>query len=163
MVAQNTEADLARKRASAEVSWALRQLTANLLRIVRGAGAPGEIIGQIDWLLGTIMAFQNVVGLAPFSEYPQMLDFVPHEEWRRHADRGQLALVRAEERIVRGLLQIAASRLVGQTTQERAGESEMYAELRDLKDAREEIEREAAAARAEAIPSRKRRPAKTKG
>lgn len=37
-----------------------------------------------------------------------------------------------EHRVVRGALQVAASRLIGQLTQERAGEDEMHFGIREI-------------------------------
>jgi hypothetical protein len=37
------QAEIARDRAMNKASWALRELTANLLRVTRGAGKPYEI------------------------------------------------------------------------------------------------------------------------
>jgi hypothetical protein len=40
IVSENSEADIARHSALARVEWRLRELAANLLRIIRGAGKP---------------------------------------------------------------------------------------------------------------------------
>jgi hypothetical protein len=40
IVSENSEADFARNTAMAKVDWALRDLTANLMRVTRGAGRP---------------------------------------------------------------------------------------------------------------------------
>jgi hypothetical protein len=47
IVSENSETDLARQRALDQVDWKIRELTANLLRITRGAGKPYEIMQQM--------------------------------------------------------------------------------------------------------------------
>ena len=63
LVAQIAEADLARRRESNRVAWALRNLTANLLRIVRGAGKPYDVMRQIDAFVEAVISYEEAVGL----------------------------------------------------------------------------------------------------
>src|SRR6185312_10180354 len=143
LVAKNTEADLAWNRASEHVYWALRDITANLLRVVRGAGKPYEIVRQTSALVEALVAYQKAVGHWPPShELAGMLSFERDEQWQSRVSGSALARIYAQERVVRGALQIVASRLIGQTTQERAGDSEMYDGIRDLEAARVEMQRE---------------------
>ena len=158
-VAENTEADKARQWATGGVSWALRDLTANLLRIVRGAGKPYEIVRQADELLQALVAYQKAVGHWPPShELAEMLSVDRNEEWRSQLKNSELNRLYAEERIVRGALQKTASRLIGQATQEAAGDSEMYDGLRGLEAARAESRREMEVARPPVRRVAKRRP-----
>jgi hypothetical protein len=62
-VSENSEADLARQRASDQVEWKIRELTANLLRITRGAGKPYEIMQQMVDLAETMRGYQAATGL----------------------------------------------------------------------------------------------------
>lgn len=163
LVAENTEVDKARRWATDQVSWALRDMTANLLRIVRGAGKPYEIVRQTDELVQALVAYQRAVGHWPPShELADILSIDRNEEWRSQLKSSELSRLYAEERIVRGALQKAASRLIGQTTQERAGESEIYDGLRDLDAARAEHRREMDAARMPVRRVAKRRPKTSK-
>lgn len=146
VVAENTEADKARLWATRGLSWALRDLAANLLRIVRGAGKPHEIGQQAEALLKAYIEYHEAFGHYPPSyDLTEILSTERSEEWRNRLKGSELSRVYAVEQIVAGSLQIAASRLVGQTTQERAGDSELYAGVRALEAAQEEGWREQAA------------------
>jgi hypothetical protein len=69
----------------------------------------------------------------------------------------------AEERIIRGVLQVVASRLVHQRTQEAAGDSEMYDGIRSLENLRAEARKaQAKAARGPDAGVVKGRPTKPK-
>jgi len=61
---------------------------------------------------------------------------------RRGLDGAKLDEARAEERAIRGALQVAASRLLGQTTQVRAGKDELSDGARQLVNAYAEQARE---------------------
>ena len=65
LATENSEADLARQRAAAEVRWALREMTANLLCVVQGVGKPHEIVQQVPALLETLVNYRDVVGVLP--------------------------------------------------------------------------------------------------
>jgi len=74
VVTENTDADLARQRATVEVRWTLRELTANLLRVIRGAGKPHEIGLQAQALVETYVKYREVVGhFPPPEEFSQLL------------------------------------------------------------------------------------------
>lgn len=160
LVANNTEADIARDRATAAVSWKLRNLTANLLRVVRGAGKPHEIAEQAGELVLAVAAYQKAFGHWPPSwELSEMLSIDQPQEGLARLEGHEWSRAHAEHTIVRGALQIAASRLIGQSTQERAGESEMLDGVRSLEAAREEMRREFAS-RASVRGVRPRQPRK---
>jgi hypothetical protein len=105
VVADNN--DFEQRRCRLRVEYALRQLTANLLRVTRGAGRPSEVPAQALSLLEPCQEFRQVGHDAP--------DF-------NHA----------VHTIVRGALQMTASRLLGQLTQERTGENEFYDRIDDF-------------------------------
>jgi hypothetical protein len=65
VVSENSEAELAQKAAMAEVYWALRELTANLLRVTRGAGSAGEIARQAQAPLDGLIKYREAVGIYP--------------------------------------------------------------------------------------------------
>jgi hypothetical protein len=68
IVSQNSDADIAKNEAPEDLGWPLRRLTANLLRIVRGAGAPYELPRQIRAVLGALREYEAAFGHRP-SEY----------------------------------------------------------------------------------------------
>lgn len=159
LVVTNTGAERARTWATEAVSWAVRDLAANLLRIVRGAGKPHEVVGQIAGLTQALASYREAFGhgLLPH-ELSGMLSIDHPEEWRTGLKNSALHRLYAEERIVRGALQVAASRLVEQRTQERVGERELRDGVRDLEDARAEMRREMEAERVSTSTKRPRRP-----
>jgi len=138
VVSENSEEDLGRKFAQDKVDWCLRNLTANLLRVTRGAGKPYEIGRQVQALLEAIVEYNDRTGHFPSEavftesltaergpEVMERLSDLQHEEdW-------------AEQRIIRGSLQITASRLLGQNTQERHGHHEMLDGFNALKEVRQ--------------------------
>ena len=63
IVSEKSEADVAHHHALERVEWRLRELAANLLRIIRGAGKPYEMMLQMAELVGAILAYQAVVSL----------------------------------------------------------------------------------------------------
>jgi hypothetical protein len=126
IVCSNTEADLAQRRAvrrrrstEAEVGFALRRLAANLLRIIRGAGQPSDVVDQLTAVLKAIEAHRAAGGLLSEDCVAPMLRLDYPERHGLDAER------RAESFIVHAALQVAASRLMDQSFQERAGQIEM--------------------------------------
>lgn len=143
VVSENSEAELARKRAIFDVERRLRELTANLLRVVRGAGRPYAIVSQALELAGAIVEYQTASGRPPAPEdFLGVLNFERGEDEMARFSSEVRAQLYAEERMVRGALQIAASRLLGQNTQVRAGWGEMIDGKNALDEAwRKEMER----------------------
>ena len=137
VVSENSETDLARRQAVERVRWALREMTANLLRVVRGAGKSHEIVNQTAELLQALASYRDVVGtFPPVDELDRFLrmgrDFDAYMQYEEQVR----ARISAEESIVRGALQMAASQLIGQSTQEAAGRHEMYGGLNAIVDMR---------------------------
>jgi hypothetical protein len=164
IIGENSETDLARQRALDQVDWKIRELTANLLRITRGAGKPYEIMTQMIELAEAIRVYHAATGLSPYAdEFARALnvsnDLETMQHWRAEdRDRDD-----AEERIIRGVLQVVASRLVHQRTQEAAGDSEMYDGIRSLENLRAEARKaQAKAARGPDAGVVKGRPTKPK-
>lgn len=142
-IAETSAAEIETREASDTLRWALRDLTANLLRIVRGAGRPYSIGQQVPALIAALTGYRDAVGHWPRSEVvTEMLSIDRSREWRQRAHDSVLDRFYAEEQIIRGALQQAASRLVDQRLQERAGESEIYDGIRNLEAAREKGRKE---------------------
>jgi hypothetical protein len=143
LVSENSEAQIDRERSAATASWSLRDLASNLLRVIRGAGKPEDIVRQIDELVRVLVAYKDATGQwPPPHELAAMLDIDRTESLRATVKDGELHRLYAQEQIIRGALQQAASRLVGQTTQASAGAHEMHDGIRELEEARAEIRRE---------------------
>lgn len=136
-VSENSEVDLAHQQALSQLDWKLRELTANLLRITRGAGKPYQIMQQMTDLAAAIQGFWDAKGLSPYGdEFARALDVSNDLETMQSWSNEDREREYAERRLIRGVLQVVASRLIGQKTQEAAGHNEMYDGLRSLEDLR---------------------------
>lgn len=132
----NSERDLRTNEATYHVKHALIELTANLLRVTRGAGKPYEILSQARELLAASKEYGDVVGQAPF--FGDIVTVNP-----RYENLGNIAEVSysqsnegyAKDEMLRGALQIVASRLLSQNTQERRGDSELHEGMRRWEEA----------------------------
>jgi hypothetical protein len=127
--------------AEQELRNALRETAANMLRVIRGAGRPYELIQQFSNVVQIAIKFRDAFGHWPPShmlgEMLAMHDEVHAMDEKQSAGRftkadmdrwyedGTMDRKYAEHSIKAGVLQIVASQFVGQTLQERAGESEM--------------------------------------
>jgi hypothetical protein len=111
------------------VATALRALTANLLRVTRGAGRPDQIVMQTAALGEAFAAYRKASGEDP--RPPDMaaalaLRDVPGDgeswpEWDR-----------AVREMVDGALQVAAAELLDQPAQAAAGRREMFTGHREI-------------------------------
>jgi hypothetical protein len=138
IVADNSEADIERNRLAGEVEATLRLSAANLVRIIRGAGKPHE-------LLGTTFAFVDAaarllelpgggIALQRCLEAMRLLAF-PTEV----GDYDVKAPIYARNRMIRGALQIVAARLLDQRLQESAGVDELNDGVQQWNSYREEL------------------------
>lgn len=171
LVSDNPNVQNTREREWSEnqFSWALRETAANMLRIIRGAGKPYDLLLQLQKTLETAVKYQEAHGRFPDvagylrfeSEYQQIqerfyrgeLDQSYRREWW---DDGTFSRMMAEHKIVRGALQMVASELIGQSTQRCAGHSELHDGIQRLDQIRDEkIKKERAAARATRPPAKK--------
>lgn len=133
IVVENAPADVARNRAIGELDWALRDLTANLLRIMRGQGVPTEIEEQAQALVSALSHYRHAVGVAPTAEdLAHGLDADQARTVPEQASTERIAEVRAEEAIIRGAIDIAAARLLIEAQHEAAGHAQMRAGLNAL-------------------------------
>lgn len=147
VAASQSDADLAKQQALDELRWPTREMAANLLRVMRGAGRPHELPQQVINLSDTILeAAERSNAWGIWSTIQEVLcEALP--------DRDRTEIGDSYETIVHGALQTAASRLVMQRAQEVRGEDEMRAGVRQLDEVRKErrLRREAEAKAAAAI------------
>lgn len=128
LVSENSDEKLRQERARRDFNLALVRLTANLMRVTRGAGASYEVGRQAVALVRALDDHWQA-----FGHYPSSYDYQSalsrneprdpeygYGQWRRDA----LA------QIVSGSLQVSASRLLDQPLQVAAGEREMDNGLR---------------------------------
>ena len=139
IVSETSDKELARQRVQPIVEWALKDLAANLMRITRGAGKPYLVGRQAQELIEALKAYREAVGLYPGSdEISAALNIQEDLRLSGQLSRSENSRRYAKEMLVRGGLQIAASRLLGQSTQESAGSSELYQGFMDLRDVQDE-------------------------
>ena len=139
IVSENSDRDLGRERSSGEVQAALRNFTANLMRITRGAGKPSEVGYQAQALIAALDAYFTAVGHYPFEdEISRALDIEYEAKDLQQYPREEVHRIYAKQTLICGALQISASRLLGQRTQEASGNHELYAGIREIEDLRRE-------------------------
>ena len=144
VVAENSSAELAQRLATQDMERALRQLTANLLRVVRGAGKPYAIVEDAAAFINAVVAYHDAAGTAlPPDDIASALDIMRDDPGMRSRLSGHdYDRMDAERIIVRGALQIAASRLLEQRTQEAAGKHELYDGVRWMEKLRDTLRKE---------------------
>lgn len=134
LVSHNTTEDLAALQHAKEVNEVETQLlrlirlfVANAIRVVRGAGKPHHIKGQISELAELFEDYQELAGNS-FSG-----DKIQFHLNHRVASLGDDEIEMAIEKMISGALQVAASRLANQTTHEHRGRSELIEGVNDRK------------------------------
>lgn len=143
----------------------MREHAANMLRVVRGAGKPHYLGRQCVEIVDAFHAYREAHGHWPPAELiSQTLDVYREPNWERFPDEAEGS--RAREGVIRGALQIAASRLLEQRAQISAGEHEMHDGMRRHEKWRDDRlanrRAEEKAATAKASPTRRKRVLKTR-
>jgi len=137
IVAENDEAELRRKQAIGEIGYPLRTLAANMLRSMRGAGEPVHLAGEMVAVLDAMQAYRDTMGHYPESHVLRsILNFRDDTLETRQISDGPREWALAEERVIAGALQNAASRLCHQRAQLAAGRHEMIEGIRVIEDIR---------------------------
>jgi hypothetical protein len=170
---EERDRDRDREWTKQEFSWAIRDTAANMLRIIRGAGKPDELLMQMKKAIDSAIKFQELHGHLPTDviiddlqvEDEQKTFLARAREGKldqatvdRWWEDGTFDKMMAENTIYRGALQSIASELIGQNTQKRTGENEFHEGLRQWMKIREErIRKEREAARASRPTARKRK------
>ncbi|WP_310379780.1 hypothetical protein [Rhizobium sp. 1399] len=106
VVAQNTSQQIETNDAQQQVNAALLQLAANIIRVVRGAGRPEELLSQCADVVNSAVDYRDAAGRLPS---PATLASAIHLE-RELIDYGDTFWAGrklAYRRIVRGSLQVA--------------------------------------------------------
>jgi hypothetical protein len=177
LASERSEAEIAaeRQRQDAEraaeaLNDAARELAANVLRVIAGAGKNHILIEQTIALLEAYRELQPYSGtaaypyspIAPMAEgltdldwrkkNPAYADSIAEEDRRRWREDGTEEGRLAEEEAVRAVLRLVAARLVRQPTQESKSHTQFIYALLDLKRARTKHLRHYTSGR----PSRKR-------
>jgi hypothetical protein len=125
LVSENSDQDFKRRDAERHLKWALRRSAANFLRIIRGAGKAYEVPKQAVELVEALSEYREAWGHFPDEQtYLDHLNIAPETRPRPGGPEGDFS--HAQDHIVRGSLQFAASRLLGQSAQIAAGTTEMF-------------------------------------
>ena len=126
LVSARSDAEVAAEEARRELYETLRSFAANLLRIMRGAGKPDQVAGQCVDLLDALERHRAAQGRMPdAAELIDALALPRRRLFRRTLPRDMRRIFDAEQKLLRGALQVAASQLLGQSAQEATGESEV--------------------------------------
>jgi len=148
VVSSQTSTQIERTRAEGDLEFPFRNLAANVIRTVRGAGRPEEMVAQMLACIDAAEAYRKLVGHYPkpkiYRRFLNLAEFYfdpttwaderEKEAIKQLAMSGYPERIEGERMIHRGALQVAASRLLGQHTQEVLGDHEMYAGVHLLKD-----------------------------
>jgi hypothetical protein len=152
---QEREKQLAREWAENEFSASIREVAANMLRIIRGAGKPHALLMEMKQTIDTAVKFQETHGCWPSHVISNELALESQDQiYRNGVKEGRYTQEQvdrwlaegaerywAEHTIKCGTLQTIASDLLGQSTQRSAGNSEFQQGLRDWTAYREEKRR----------------------
>jgi len=149
LVSQNSEDDLAARRAAeakrtAEevVEYAIRELAANLILIIRGGGKPHETGRQAHQLVEAYLAFKETVGHWPTAVMlTECLRFDSLKAYS-HLSAIDNHVEIAKEEIINGALLIAASRLLAQSTETISGDNQLYIGVDKFEKARNERQKQ---------------------
>lgn len=137
LVSSQTEDEREGRRAKDQFDYALRELTANLLRVTRGAGRAYEVPRQMQACLLAFRAYVDATGVGLSNdEISAVLDVSQDLHGRGFTDE-DWQWYGGIEQAMRGGLQLAASRLLEQRTQERRGEDEIIDGVSSIERARE--------------------------
>jgi hypothetical protein len=169
IVSETSPEDNERERKKRDIEWArnevqtgLTELAANLLRIIRCPSSGGKswlVSKQVATIFHALKRYADLTGQLPYNhDIENALRVYPLPASREsllEEIRAWNELETYEDQIIDGALQVTASRLLGQTTIETKGKSEMYEGINRLADARkrheEEWRKEAARKRAEGV------------
>jgi hypothetical protein len=113
---------------------ALREMTANLLRVMRGTGRPEDVVQHAQAFTACCAAYREIVGRDPapaalaqalrLSAAPGADTNGDGENWSEWD--------RAVREMVHGGLQVAAAELLAQHAQAAAGRRELFSGYRDI-------------------------------
>jgi hypothetical protein len=138
LVSSQTEQKVRAAAAKEQFALRLQELAANIIRVARGAGRAYEVPLQIFRCAELLQEYREASGFGLSDQEVSSMLGVRQDHYSPGQDWFAAATADAAERIMRGGLQVAASRLVEQRTQERAGRNEMLDGARALENAKAE-------------------------
>ncbi|POR40382.1 hypothetical protein CRT23_23935 [Methylobacterium sp. V23] len=124
LVGEKSEAEVGRYRALEQLAPALQHLTANMMRITRGAGHPQRLAEEMAACLGAMLAYEDATGHGILSEEiqaalnPEKLEGgFTQEEMKFRYESGSWDRERALVEIRRASLAMTAAMLTNQRFQ----------------------------------------------
>lgn len=120
VISQQSDTDIAAHSALADATSATALLLANLMRVLRGAGKPSQIVHDADTLVASYQRYFDLKRCYPGQHVASELrnSFGGYGAETTEWDRGL-------DTMVRGALQMAASRLLKQRPPGDAGERQL--------------------------------------
>jgi hypothetical protein len=131
LASAQSEAALAAEWTKQKLDNALIELAANLIRVVRGAGRPDEIIGNCAGVIKAAGEYRDANKRHPHPYEIAETLLLKHERLS-HVDSLATGRQAALHDIVCGSLQFTASKLIGQPLQVHQGRREIEGALRDI-------------------------------
>jgi hypothetical protein len=168
-----------RQWAKQEFSEAIRETAANMLRIIRGAGKPHELLGQMKAAIDSAIKFRELHNQWPFDVIST--DLLLEDEMETILAKGQRGEIdearidrwwkdgrfdrmMAKHTISKGVLRVIASELIGQDLQKSHGDDEFHQGIQHWIRVRDErIQKDREAAKAARPAPAKRKPRKPSG
>jgi len=158
VVSERSQKQIDTEYAQQRFNSALIELAANVIRIVRGAGKPHQLITDCAEVVNLAVAFDEVSGHFP-SDYSISVTLDPPSDPIDYHDEYWSSRQIAHRNMISGALQVAASKLIGQSLQERSGENEMEKAfdtmIRAVDDLKKRRAAEARCARPKPVPKKK--------
>jgi hypothetical protein len=133
LVAENSNLEIERRRALRQVHRTLQELTANLMRVSRGGGDPHDIVGHIQAFASSMVDHHKQTGKSvPVDEFSAALSVSTDAELISRLDDDEAEHLQETDAVIRGALQVAASRILRQRTYEALGRAEMHEGMRAI-------------------------------
>lgn len=136
LVSINSEEDFAKQRALDDIRWPMKELAANMVRVVRGAGRAYDLPRQMVEVIRRVEDYHAAVGC-----YPSDLEISEMVSLRHIEKTGKDELSAGINKTVQGALQYAASAVVSQATQQSNGENELFEGLRWIEQGRKRLQK----------------------
>jgi hypothetical protein len=143
VVSERSAAEMRQQEATPALKSALVELTANLIRVVRGAGEPELIVDQINSLAAAHNGYSDLVGESPNAALlGELIQYRPDS----NPDDDLLDCTILAHAICRDAHQIVASTLVDQRIHRERVLNELHTHLRNFEDQRKRARRRRRAA-----------------
>jgi len=145
LVIDNSEREIQEKYAKAQAEHCFNILAANILRVLRGSGQPYSLHIDAANFVNAFTKAQETGRMPNLGLWPTNAEHMrtlgteqDRERWREDGSLGQ---ANAEDNVIAGALQVVASRLLDQKSQESKGEHEVRQGIMEWSRIREERRR----------------------